>query len=102
MLKFKKILGYYGKGEVVVELEDGRYTIVPSQAANKRKDYVVCIAISSNKNKYLRVKQKTDNLERFEEDVRKVLSRDNLKIRDTDVHFKSWYIKLGSVMCLFY
>lgn len=89
LLNFKNILGYYNKGDVVVELEDGRYTIVPSQAANKRKDYVVCIAISSNKKKYLRGNQKTDNLERFEESVRKVLSRDNLKIRDTDVHFKS-------------
>lgn len=83
MLKFKKLLGYYNKGDVVVELEDGRYTIVPSQAANMRKDYVVYLGISRNKKKYLRGKQKTDNLERFEEDVRKVLSRDNLNTRET-------------------
>ena len=83
LLKFKKLLGYYNKGDVVVELEDGRYTIVPSQAANMRKDYVVYLGISRNKKKYLRGKQKTDNLERFEEDVRKVLSRDNLNIRET-------------------
>lgn len=89
LLNFKKILGYYNKGDVVVELEDGRYTIVPTQAANKIKSYEVFLAISSNKKKYLRGDQKTDNLERFEESVRKVLSRDNLKIRDTDIHFKS-------------
>lgn len=89
LLKFKKILGYYNKGDVVVELEDGRYTIVPSQAANKRKDYEILLCISSNKNKYLRGNQKTDNLERFEENVRKVLLRDNLKIRDTDIHFNN-------------
>ena len=89
MLNFKNILGYYNKGDVVVELEDGRYTIVPTQAVNKDKNYEILLCISSNKKKYLRGNKKTDNLERFEESVRKVLSRDNLKIRDTDVHFKS-------------
>lgn len=89
MLNFKNILGYYNKGDVVVELEDGRYTIVPTQAANKCKNYEILLCISSNKNKYLRGNQKTDNLERFEENVRKVLLRDNLKIRDTDIHFNN-------------
>lgn len=89
LLNFKNILGYYNEGDVVVELEDGRYTIVPTQAANKRKNYEILLCISSNKKKYLRGNQKTDNLERFDENVRKVLSRDNLKIRDTDIHFKS-------------